>query len=308
MGERLRLAMSLPCRSAAEHAPLSDNIEAADQKETYYTPPLVNVIKFACNGCVEDRIRVTEGCQGCLARPCVETCPKGAVSVDWRGCATIDEDKCIHCGRCVDVCSYHAIIRQKRPCAEACGMDAIGTDQNGKAEIDYDKCVSCGMCQVNCPFGAISDKSQIFQMIRAMQAGERVLRRGGPGLRRSVRAQGDARPPARGDEKAGLCRRGGGGRGRRPVRRAGGGVLFAGGAGRAAVYGHLMLPGLVVHGQDAVPRLRQVHLHGADAHDADRPADQAPQSQCQGWPSSVRAPPKSWRPCARMCAARWTLC
>ena len=174
VGERLRLAMSLPCRSAAEHAPLSDNIEAADQKETYYTPPLVNVIKFACNGCVEDRIRVTEGCQGCLARPCVETCPKGAVSVDWRGCATIDEDKCIHCGRCVDVCSYHAIIRQKRPCAEACGMDAIGTDQNGKAEIDYDKCVSCGMCQVNCPFGAISDKSQIFQMIRAMQAGERV--------------------------------------------------------------------------------------------------------------------------------------
>ena len=27
-GERLRLAMGLPCRSAAEHAPLSDNIEA----------------------------------------------------------------------------------------------------------------------------------------------------------------------------------------------------------------------------------------------------------------------------------------
>ena len=29
VGERLRLAMGLPCRSAAEHAPLSDNIEAA---------------------------------------------------------------------------------------------------------------------------------------------------------------------------------------------------------------------------------------------------------------------------------------
>lgn len=34
VGERLRLAMGLPCRSAAEHAPLSDNIEAADQAET----------------------------------------------------------------------------------------------------------------------------------------------------------------------------------------------------------------------------------------------------------------------------------
>ena len=38
VGERLRLAMGLPCRSAAEHAPLSENIEAADRPETYYTP------------------------------------------------------------------------------------------------------------------------------------------------------------------------------------------------------------------------------------------------------------------------------
>ena len=30
------------------------------------------------------------------------------------------------------------------------------------------------MCLVNCPFGAIADKSQIFQVIRAIQSGERV--------------------------------------------------------------------------------------------------------------------------------------
>ena len=53
-------------------------------------------------------------------------------------------------------------------------MDAIHSDCNGRADIDYDKCVSCGQCLVNCPFGAIADKSQIFQMIRAIQAGERV--------------------------------------------------------------------------------------------------------------------------------------
>ena len=52
VGERLRLAMGLPYRSAAEPAPISDNIEAADQTETYYTPPLINVIKFACNACM----------------------------------------------------------------------------------------------------------------------------------------------------------------------------------------------------------------------------------------------------------------
>ena len=82
VGERLRLAMGLPNRSAAEHAPVSDGIEAADQAETYYTPPLINVIKFACNACPTKRVHVTDGCQGCLAHPCMEVCPKGAVSLD----------------------------------------------------------------------------------------------------------------------------------------------------------------------------------------------------------------------------------
>ncbi len=175
VGERLRLAMGLPCRSAAEHAPLSDNIEAADRPETYYTPPLINVIKFACNACHEKRVFITDACEGCLAHPCVEVCPKDAVRLDRTyGRSYIEEEKCIKCGKCASVCAYHAIVVQERPCAAACGMDAIGSDANGKADIDYEKCVSCGMCLVNCPFGAIADKSQIFQVIRAIQSGERV--------------------------------------------------------------------------------------------------------------------------------------
>lgn len=165
VGERLRLAMGLPCRSAAEHAPISDNIKLADQAETYYTPPLINVIKFACNACHEKRVLITEGCQGCLAHPCVEVCPKKAITLDrTNGRSYIDQDKCVKCGQCAKVCGYQAIIIQERPCARACGMDAIGSDENGKADIDYEKCVSCGQCLVNCPFGAISDKSQIFQV------------------------------------------------------------------------------------------------------------------------------------------------
>ena len=175
VGERLRLAMGLPNRSAAEHAPISEDIEAADKPETYYTPPLINVMKFACNACPEKRLLVTEGCQGCLAHPCEEVCPKGAVKLDRMvGRSHIDQDKCIRCGRCAEVCSYNAIITQERPCAKACGMDAIHSDELGRADIDYEKCVSCGQCLVNCPFGAIADKSQIFQVIRAIQSGERV--------------------------------------------------------------------------------------------------------------------------------------
>jgi len=175
VGERLRLALGLPCRTAATQAPISDNIEAVDRPETYYTPPLVNVIKFACHGCAEKRVLVTDGCQGCLAHPCVEVCPKDAISLKkTSGKSKIDPEKCIKCGQCANVCAYHAIIIQERPCAAACGVDAIHTDEYGRADIDYDKCVSCGMCLVNCPFGAIADKSQIFQVIRAIQTGERV--------------------------------------------------------------------------------------------------------------------------------------
>ena len=133
VGERLRLAMGLPYRSAAEHSPISDGIEAADKDETYYTPPLINVIKFACNACPEKRVHVTDGCQGCLAHPCMEVCPKDAISLDrTTGKSIIDQEKCIKCGRCASVCSYNAIIVQERPCAKACGMDAISLTKTAK--------------------------------------------------------------------------------------------------------------------------------------------------------------------------------
>ena len=165
VGERLRLAMGLPYRSAAEHSPISDGIEAADKDETYYTPPLINVIKFACNACPEKRVHVTDGCQGCLAHPCMEVCPKDAISLDrTTGKSIIDQEKCIKCGRCASVCSYNAIIVQERPCAKACGMDAISSDENGKANIDYDKCVSCGQCLVNCPFGDLAFVKEVMSI------------------------------------------------------------------------------------------------------------------------------------------------
>lgn len=172
--ERLRLAMGLPLRSAADHAPCYTGIEESAIAEKYYDPPLVNVISFACNACPTEHFHVTELCQGCLANPCKEVCPKGAISI-VHGKSVIDESKCIKCGRCKDVCPYGAIVKVERPCAKACGMDAIGSDEHGRAKIDYDKCVSCGMCLVNCPFGAIADKGQIFQLIHAMKTGKKVI-------------------------------------------------------------------------------------------------------------------------------------
>ncbi|MBM6871808.1 4Fe-4S dicluster domain-containing protein [Pseudoflavonifractor phocaeensis] len=173
VGERLRLAMGLPVRTAAESAPISKGIEECTKPETYYEPPLINIIKFACHACPEKRVVSTEACQGCLGHPCTVVCPKDAIHI-VNGRSVIDQDKCIKCGRCVSACPYNAIIKQERPCMAACGVNAIGSDEYGRASIDYNKCVSCGMCLVNCPFGAIADKSQIFQLIQAMKHGEHV--------------------------------------------------------------------------------------------------------------------------------------
>lgn len=174
IGERLRLACGLDVRPASVHAPISDGIDMSAVSEKFYQPPLVNVISFACNACEEKKYTVTDGCQGCLASPCINICPVKAVRME-HGHSIIDEEKCIKCGRCVDACPYNAIIKVERPCSQACGVDAIESDSLGRAKINYDKCVSCGQCLVHCPFGAIADKSQIFQLIHAIKDGKEII-------------------------------------------------------------------------------------------------------------------------------------
>ncbi len=169
VAERIRLAVGLSPHRANENKPLSRGIKEAARPERYYEPPLINVIKFACNACPDNVIHVTDACQGCLGHPCQEVCPKKAIRV-YDHKSHIDQDLCIRCGRCINECPYNAIVRQERPCSKACGMDAIVSDEHGRADIDYEKCVSCGQCLVNCPFGAIADKSQIFQVIEAIKS------------------------------------------------------------------------------------------------------------------------------------------
>ena len=173
VSERIRLAMGLPLRPMDEQAPTNAGIENSVIASKYYDPPLINIIKFACSACPPKKVEVTDMCRSCLAHPCKEVCPKDAIRFTPGGRSVIDESKCIKCGKCVDVCPYHAIVKMERPCAAACGMNAIGSDELGRAKIDYDKCVSCGMCLVSCPFGAIVDKGQIFQLIQSIRQGDK---------------------------------------------------------------------------------------------------------------------------------------
>jgi MinD superfamily P-loop ATPase len=52
---------------------------------------------------------------------------------------SVDETKCIHCGRCGDVCRFNAIIPTKN-----------------RVLVFDDLCHDCGFCQMVCPSGAIT--------------------------------------------------------------------------------------------------------------------------------------------------------
>ena len=174
--ERIRLAMGMSLRPENRNRPghLTQGVEESNIDEKYYEPPLMQVIPSACNACPENRYEITDSCMGCVAHPCQAVCPRNAITM-VKGRSIIDQEKCIKCGKCKNVCPYDAICHKERPCKAACGINAIKSDERNRAVIDNSLCVSCGQCMVSCPFGAIADKSQIFQLIRAMQSGRKIV-------------------------------------------------------------------------------------------------------------------------------------
>jgi len=171
--ERVRLAFGLDTKEFGAHGPIIDDVKPAMTTDKVITAPLVQVIKIGCERCPEKSYRVSDGCMGCIAHPCVPVCPKEAVSI-VDGYSFIDQAKCIKCGKCQQVCPYNAILYRERPCAAACGVNAITSDSEGFADIKPDVCVSCGLCVVSCPFGAIAEKSEIVQVLHALKSGKPV--------------------------------------------------------------------------------------------------------------------------------------
>ena len=114
VSERIRLAMGLSLRPVTESVSATEDLEHSVIADKYYEPPLINVIKFACNKCPEKIIKVTSMCQGCLAHPCQEVCPKKAISFR-NGRSHIDQDLCIKCGRCVTTCPSTPSSRWSAP-------------------------------------------------------------------------------------------------------------------------------------------------------------------------------------------------
>ena len=159
---------TMRCCIHKERAIVSERIHMAMGGDPENPNP-IQVIGIACDECPTSGYTVTEICRGCLARHCMDACPKDAIHIKDDLHAVIDKSKCINCGLCAKACSYGAIIDRKRPCEKACKANAVSMSAQGEAEINNDKCISCGACIYQCPFGAISDKSYIVDVVRMLK-------------------------------------------------------------------------------------------------------------------------------------------
>ena len=76
---------------------------------------------------------------------------------------------------CVNACPYNAIVKITVPCEDSCPVGAIKKDETGFASIDYDKCINCGRCTAACPFGAVHERSQIVDILKALKSDKKVI-------------------------------------------------------------------------------------------------------------------------------------
>ena len=158
-----------------ELTPLSDYARRALERKRP-KENIMCVVDEACSSCVRTNYQITNLCRGCVARSCAASCPKGAIEFDPETSqGRIHKSMCISCGKCYDNCPYHAIVHIPVPCEEACPVGAITKDDNGVEHIDETKCIYCGKCVNSCPFGAIFEISQVFDILRSIRRGEKVV-------------------------------------------------------------------------------------------------------------------------------------
>ena len=138
------------------------------------TDNVVAVIPAACDDCPIQDYFVSDICRFCLGKACLNSCKFGAIQPGDNK-MRIDPNKCKSCGQCAKACPFGAIIHQERPCKKACPVGAISYNEAGVSQIDDSKCIHCGHCIHSCPFGAIGSKIFAVDVIRAIQAGKRVV-------------------------------------------------------------------------------------------------------------------------------------
>ncbi len=140
---------------------------------------ILQVIRSACEGCPISSYTVTENCQKCSGKACINACRFDAIEAG-RTRSHIDPLKCKECGKCAEACPYNAIAHLVRPCKNSCPVNAITYNEYGISVIDESKCIRCGKCIHSCPFGAIGSKTFIVDVIQALLSGKKVYAMAAP--------------------------------------------------------------------------------------------------------------------------------
>lgn len=106
----------------------------------------------------------SKSCQyGCLGLgTCVNVCQFGAIVIK-DGIASIDRDKCVSCGKCLEVCPKSVIdwVPYSQEVVVECNSEEFGKDVKSKCAVG---CIGCGMCARACPFEAITMEGKLAKI------------------------------------------------------------------------------------------------------------------------------------------------
>lgn len=100
---------------------------------------------------------------GCLGLgTCVSVCKFDAIKL-IDGVAVIDEEKCVLCGKCMDVCPKGLITEKpvKNKVFVSCNSKDFGKTVKDKCSVG---CIGCGICAKSCPFDAIHVEDKIAKI------------------------------------------------------------------------------------------------------------------------------------------------
>lgn len=127
----------------------------------------------ACNGGCQrsaGEAGCKDGCTGC--KSCVGKCRVGAICINERGVALVDEEKCIGCGACVKACPQQIIHIHE--CANwivvKCSNKMKGQEAKKQCKVS---CIGCGICEKTCTAGAIKviDKCAVIEEAICLSCG-----------------------------------------------------------------------------------------------------------------------------------------